>query len=535
MSSGDAFMYDGDKELSELRAELARLREQVRAHAAYEASARAPLRDSLDIVQVIDRDGRLTYTSRAGLSELPPEALIGSLAREQLAPAYRAHFSEAMSQVFRTGQPTRLEVVAASGGSFELRLLALTEGAPYALAATFTDSAERRRSERAPGEGESQQRRLEEQLRQAQKMEALGQLTAGIAHNFNNMLTVILSNVSLCQGRVPEALKPRLRDAEHAARRAADMVRELMVFARRYPVDAKQPVDVREIVRRTCDICATTFDKRIVIAATVPETLPTVFADSGQLEQVLLNIALNARDALEENDTEAPAITFEVGSAQPGVNHAHHTVYEDARAGEVWIKIKDNGGGMSDEVRARVFEPFFTTKEIGRGTGLGLATAYGIVTDHGGSILCESELGAGSTFVVRLPAQPSAGSPSQQPRAANHTILVIEDEDLVRRTTAAVLAAGGYGVLEAESGEEGLRVFEREAASISLVLLDWSMPHMSGARVLSELLRIAPDVRVVLFSGQHPDSVLPRNVRAIIQKPSPVDLVLRTLRGVLGV
>ena len=364
-------MYDGDKELSELRAELARLREQLRAHTAYESGLRAPLRDSLDIVQVIDRDGRLTYTSRGGLSELAPEALIGSLAREQIAPAYREHFSEAMGQVFRTGQPTRLEVVAASGGTFELRLLALTEGAPYALAATFTESGARR-SERAPFEGEPQQRRLEEQLRQAQKMEALGQLTAGIAHNFNNMLTVILSNVSLCQGRVPEALKPRLRDAEHAARRAADMVRELMVFARRYPADAKQPVDVREIVRRTCDICATTFDKRIAIAATVPETLPTVFADSGQLEQVLLNIALNARDALEENDTDAPAISFEVSSSKPATKHAgSYAVSKDAGVGEVWIKIKDNGGGMSDDVRARVFEPFFTTKEIGRGTGLG--------------------------------------------------------------------------------------------------------------------------------------------------------------------
>ncbi|HEX7478865.1 MAG TPA: PAS domain-containing protein [Polyangiales bacterium] len=384
----------------------------------------------------------------------------------------------------------------------------------------------------------TERKRLEEQLRQSQKMEALGQLTAGIAHNFNNMLTVILSNVLVAESRVPEELRPRLRDAEHAARRAADMVRELMVFARRYPTSSKQPLDVREVVSRTVDICRTTFDRNIEVVAALPEAIGLVLADAGQLEQVLLNICLNARDALEGQTTPRPVIDLCV---------KHTAQAACSPRGELMIRISDNGPGMSADVKSRIFEPFFTTKDVGRGTGLGLATAYGSIVDHGGTIECESKEGAGASFVVRLPCIEPARVPADRgtgrslarggagmdPKSAQPTILLIEDEVLVRRTTSTVLSTGGYDVIEAADGEEGLLLYDRQPSRIDLVLLDWSMPRLSGQRVLEELVRRSPGVKVVLFSGCYPAGDLQPNVRAIIPKPSAVDSVLGTIRAAL--
>ncbi len=384
----------------------------------------------------------------------------------------------------------------------------------------------------------TERKRLEEQLRQSQKMEALGQLTAGIAHNFNNMLTVILSNVLLCEPRVSDVLRPRLRDAEQAARRAADMVRQLMVFARRYPAATKLPIDVRDVVHRTADICRTTFDKNIEICVDVPDGVVAVLADPGQLEQVLLNICLNARDALDGHETACPMISLRVDRVAVGATERS----------EVRIRIKDNGPGMSAELKNRVFEPFFTTKEVGRGTGLGLATAYGSIIDHGGQIDCESTPGAGATFTVRLPcvdAQPqrpanrsdtaasSSSRPAPRSKNGQPTILLIEDELMVRKTTSALLASGGYDVIEAADGEEGLALYERELSRIDLVMLDWSMPRLSGQAVLERLVRRSPEIKVILFSGHYPSGKLQANVRAIIQKPSPVDSVLGTIRAAL--
>jgi two-component system, cell cycle sensor histidine kinase and response regulator CckA len=250
----------------------------------------------------------------------------------------------------------------------------------------------------------TQRKHLEEQLRHAQKMEALGQLTAGIAHNFNNMLTIILSNLNMTVNEVAKEHGARLQDAAHATKRAADMVRELMVFSRRHPVARKRAVDVREVVRRTADICQTTFEKHIDIDVHIAEQELAVLADPGQLEQVLLNICLNARDAFEGHDNTHPTIILDAAlRMQPGAS---------GTAEVVCVSIRDNGPGMNEDVRRRIFEPFFTTKEVGRGTGLGLATAYGIVTDHGGEIVCVSRPGKGATFEVRLP-RANASSESQ--------------------------------------------------------------------------------------------------------------------------
>jgi CheY-like chemotaxis protein len=316
------------------------------------------------------------------------------------------------------------------------------------------------------------------------------------------------------------------------------MVRELMVFARRYPTPSKQPLDVREVVSRTVDICRTTFDRNIKVVAALPESIGLVLADAGQLEQVLLNICLNARDALEGQTTPRPVIDL-------CVEHTAHVACSPR--GELMIRISDNGPGMSADVKNRIFEPFFTTKDVGRGTGLGLATAYGSVVDHGGTIECESKEGAGASFVVRLPCIDPAhvpddrgagrsvarGGAGMDTKSAQATILLIEDEVLVRRTTSTVLSTGGYDVIEAADGEEGLLLYDRQPSRIDLVLLDWSMPRLSGQRVLDELVRRSPGVKVVLFSGCYPAGDLQPNVRAIIPKPSAVDSVLGTIRAAL--
>ncbi|HEX2675817.1 MAG TPA: ATP-binding protein, partial [Polyangiales bacterium] len=374
--------------------------------------------------------------------------------------------------------------------------------------------------------------------RHAQKMDALGQLTAGIAHNFNNMLTVILSNLQLGIPNASDPTRARLKDADHAARRAADMVRELMVFARRHPAPSKLPVDTREILLRTREICRTTFDKSIEIVVDIdgaaqPDGMLdgfSVLGDPGQLEQVLLNICLNARDALEMRPAGTP------GASRIELLLRARPAADGGGRNGLCIEVRDNGPGMSEDVRRRIFEPFFTTKEIGRGTGLGLATAYGIVTDHGGTIECDSRPGEGSTFRVWLPSDATPDAARAAHEAAQpkrETVLLVEDDDMVRRTTCAVLESGGYDVLQAENGEDAIALYRREAARIRLVVLDWTMPRVSGERVLEELVRFSSDVRVVLFSGQYPGGKLPSNVRGIVQKPAPVESLLATVRNAL--
>ncbi|HKU44407.1 MAG TPA: ATP-binding protein, partial [Polyangiales bacterium] len=286
-------------------------------------------------------------------------------------------------------------------------------------------------------------KRLEEQLYQGQKMEAIGQLTAGIAHNFNNVLSIILPNVALCKRDAPTLLASRLGDIEHAAHRAADLVRQLMLFARRDAEVKKAVLDPVHTVQRTLEICRTTFDRRIRIELEIGPGVPCVLANAGQLEQVLLNICINARDALEGSANEVPRITIRVAR----------------NAGEsASISVRDNGPGMDESTRARVFEPFFTTKAVGRGTGLGLASAYAIVTDHGGSIRCESRPGEGTCFEIRLPAAAQleeanpAGPLAPELPQGDETVFVIDDELLVRRATRAMLEHGGYRVLECGDG-----------------------------------------------------------------------------------
>ncbi|HEX5660602.1 MAG TPA: ATP-binding protein [Polyangiales bacterium] len=365
-------------------------------------------------------------------------------------------------------------------------------------------------------------KRLEEQLRHVQKMEAIGQLAAGIAHNFNNLLSIVLPNAELCRQHAPESLLVPLADIEHAALRASEMVRQLMLFARHEVSSAKGAVDIKAVAERTFHICRSTFDRRITLELFVADDLPPVHARAGEIEQVLLNICINARDALEGAPRADPRIEMHV---------------ERGSANMVRIRIADNGPGIDDATRVRLFEPFFTTKEVGHGTGLGLASAYGILLDHHGSVRCRSTPGAGSVFIVELPVASGAVEPNPpagvtSDSRGDETILLIDDEPLVRRALAAMLENAGFRVLEAGDGREGLQTLQHTSA-VQLVVLDRSMPHMSGDELLPKLRALRPELPVIVLSGHPGTEAEVGGPFAEIAKPPRSATLLGTIRKML--
>jgi len=366
----------------------------------------------------------------------------------------------------------------------------------------------------------TEQKRLEEQLRQVQKMDAIGQLTAGIAHNFNNLLSVILPNVTMGRARANDAVMGHFADIEHAANRAAEMIRQLMLFARPEGQDKKTPIDIVATSRRTLEICGTTFDRKISIDLEAADNVPAVAAHAGQIEQVLLNICLNARDAFAHAETESPRIQILIDRGSPGM---------------VRIRVSDNGPGMDEVTRSRVFEPFFTTKAVGHGTGLGLASAYAMVMEHHGRIRCESRPGEGSTFELELPAIEAGAAPSLQKPVESFergtgTVLIVDDEPLVRRAVRGILERGGYKVLESVDGIDGLETFTQKRESIDLVLLDQSMPGLSGDQVLLKLMELAPEVPVVLLSGLPGPAARLGHATAVLTKPADASTLLCAIR-----
>ncbi|MCC7261401.1 MAG: GAF domain-containing protein [Candidatus Latescibacteria bacterium] len=356
----------------------------------------------------------------------------------------------------------------------------------------------------------------EEELRQSQKMEAVGQLAAGIAHNFNNLLQGVLLNAELCQSQHPPAqLAEYLQEVLDCATRAAEMVGQLMVIGRHWKAPEHRALDLGQVVGDMVSICRKTFDRRIDLRLHLPAQLLPVMGNANQLGQVLLNLLVNARDALEAGEGRAPLIQVRL----------HPAARRDpqGRAGSfVCLQVEDNGVGMTPEVRAQIFDPFFTTKEVGKGTGLGLSTAYSILRDHSGWIECESAPGKGTRLSCFIPAAES--HPDEEPgevaamASGSGTLLVIDDESFIRKALASTLGKAGYTVLEARDGTEGLALFEQHHGHLDLVLLDLSMPGLSGREVLRRLKEQDPRVPVVICSGYGIDPP-PAECAALIHKP----------------
>lgn len=400
-----------------------------------------------------------------------------------------------------------------------------------------TTAFDRMRSTLLKNQAEQQQ--LEERLRQAHKMEAVGRLAGGVAHDFNNLLTVIRGNSDLLLDRTPEPTQRKYVDQiQKASDRAVSMTRQLLAFSR---MQVLQPrvIDLNHVIGEMNKMIPRLIGEHIQFGFTPEAKLAPVFADPGQMEQVFLNLAVNARDAMPNGGN------LIVRTANVVMNAADAALRPPMTSGDyVLLSVSDTGHGMDAATRARIFEPFFTTKEVGKGTGLGLATVYGIVKQSGGFIWVESEKGKGTTFEIYLPCSRNPVTESEQhaqsrpvPRGTE-TILLVEDEHGVRELACEFLRGGGYTVLEARDGSEALKLAAAHPGAIHLLLTDMVMPKMSGTELANQLSRSRPDLRVAFmtgyaeFSGNNDERMSAE--ASVIQKPFSRFILLGKVREALG-
>jgi len=381
---------------------------------------------------------------------------------------------------------------------------------------------------------------LEEQLRQAQKMEAVGQLTGGIAHDFNNLLGVILANTSLLgaalSGQEPE-LRSYLADIERSAAAGSAMVKKLLAFGRRERL-AAAPLDLGHALRDVERILRRFLPETIAIRMDVPGQGPSAVADAGALEQMLLNLATNARDAMPGGGT----LTITLREVEIREHDALLFHEADQPGTYVCVGVTDTGAGMDAPTMARIFEPFFTTKPPGTGTGLGLAMVFGLMKQHGGFVRAYSELGHGTTVRLYFPAAAEAGAAPNRAEAparllrGTETILVVEDQEMLRRATARALGKLGYQVLVAADGEEGLLMFGAHAEQISLIVSDRVMPDLGGVEMYQRLRGAGHRIRFLLMSGYAADvggiTPVPKEL-SVLEKPWTVEALAGRIRELL--
>lgn len=452
---------------------------------------------------------------------------------------YRSSYRRAFAMVLEESVPQNLEfpLVTKAGEErtvvWNHAVLRNQEGIMTSIVATGTDVTE--------------SRRLERQIIQMQKMEAVGTLAGGIAHDFNNILTGILGNLDLATSLLPPGSPAAMpvQESIKASERAANMVRQLLDFSRRSPSE-RRAIDLGKVSREVVDLFSQTIDRRIEVDVHSLDGLWLAAADPNQMHQVLMNLCVNARDAIMEcldakrgSDPHPAGHRIQIVTRNVTVGDEYRREYPYARNGDfVVLSISDNGVGMDESTQRRVFEPFYTTKKLGRGTGLGLSTVYGIIKQHDGWINLESLPGKGTTFHAYLPREvegaeeeKSQGQDTGRTKTGKETILLVDDEEMIRNLAQQVLEVHGYSVLTADDGQQGIALYLERRDEIDLVILDLTMPHLSGNEVLARIRKLDPDARVIISSG-HPLRETPR-ASAFLPKPYRADTLIRLVREVL--
>jgi len=385
----------------------------------------------------------------------------------------------------------------------------------------------------------SERKRLERQVVQSQKMEAIGQLAGGVAHDFNNLLTIINGYSELLLNRLPagDPMRQLLSEINRAGERAGTLTRQLLAFSRQQVLEPKV-LDLNAVVSDTEKMLRRLIGEDVILTYVPSPTVQPVKVDPGQMEQILMNLAVNARDAMPQGGR----ITIETRSVTLDEHYVQS--HPNARPGQyAMLAVSDTGCGMDDATKAHIFEPFFTTKGPGKGTGLGLATVYGIVQQSGGCIEVSSELGRGTTFKIYLPqvqepvsAGKSLCSIRMMPHG-NETVLLVEDEDAVRSLARHVLRSCGYTVLEADDGQRAVQLVEDHRGPIDLVVCDVVMPYLGGRQLVERLSALRPALKVLFVSGYTDDAVVRHGVLAsdyaFLQKPFTPTTLAQKVREVL--
>jgi two-component system cell cycle sensor histidine kinase/response regulator CckA len=493
-----------------------------------------------DFIYTHDLEGRFTSLNRAACQTLgyQPEELIGlSVSGIMRRDLWQAFFDEYMKELQDHGSVSGLGAYFdRDGGKHYLEYrsdLVRGDGQEDFVRGSAREVTERILAER-------EQRKLEAQLRQAQKMEALGTLAGGIAHDFNNLLTAIMGYGELAQLAALKG-KSNAAQVEHivdAAERARDLVKQLLTFSRRSETDLK-PIDLNQLVAQSVKILKHTIPKMIDLRMKLADNLDYVRADATQLEQVIINLANNACDAMPEGGR----LVFETNMTTLDGNFTKQHL-EMTPGTYVELMVTDTGHGMDKETLGQIFDPFFTTKEIGKGTGLGLSTVYGIVKEHEGHVYCYSEPGMGTTFKIYLPAVQLDGEslepvryPEPMEQVGKETILLVDDEEVIRKMGAEILESVGFKVVSVSSGEEALAIYKERPRDFDLVILDLGMPGMGGHRCLKELLSLNPAVKVLIASGYSAEGkvkdTLKEGAAGFIAKPFRFNDLLNTIRSVI--
>lgn len=479
-----------------------------------------------DIFFLLDVDG--TILDYKGGSEtdflLPPQQLLGKRIQDIPLGDVGRQFESAIQAVREQQGLVSLEYslsVHRRDVFYEARLVSLHESQILVIVRNITG-----------------RKQLEEQLRQTQKMEAIGKLAGGIAHDFNNILTAIMGYSSQLLRRVSDTthLRHPVESIHRAAERAADLTRQLLAFSRRQVLQPK-PLDLNAVVGNMVGLFQRLIGEHITVTTMLDPAVRPIKVDLIQLEQVLVNLAVNARDAMPEGGT----LTIETRNIELDADGANQLRYQPGPY--VRLTVRDTGCGMDTETQARCFEPFFTTKPVGKGTGLGLATVYGIVQQSEGAIEVASEPGCGTVFSIYLPLAQhleQVTSPAYDetlPGTGTETILLVEDEAMLRELLRDQLQGSGYVVLEAAGIAEALQLGRHPASPIHLLLTDVVMPGMSGRELAEYLTQANPDMKVLYMSGYTDDAIIQHGIldkkTPFLQKPFTPTALERRVREIL--